>query len=338
MDANKLTCLLFNDLYPWERKVFETLIEGLSSSMKVETIWVTEAQRRFFTKKLEGNFWILSKHWRRAIHFLSAHHYRAGKLFVSVLDLNDEDKTIYRLSLQAVLAKLPKTLTLLSHSPTEYRFLKEIKRVPQERLQRLALPVMTPRKNKNKVSQKTFQVGTLCHFVQESNIPFLLGVAHFVTKIDPDIKFHILGGGPLYGHFAKMVSDLDLEKRVNIIETVSDELLSHLDSFLYTPLRDPHFVPLILAAYHQIPVISVDIDGVRDLITSEKSGVVLPNYEIKSMGQKILELKNDVNQRHLFAENLTLNLKSKFSVDVLLSDYQRVFGGDIDAKKWQAAA
>jgi hypothetical protein len=58
------------------------------------------------------------------------------------------------------------------------------------------------------------------------------------------------------------------------------------------------------------------------------------------MGKRILELKNNVHQCHLFAESLTVDLKSKFSVNMLFAEYQRVFAGDVDVdvKKWQAAA
>ena len=72
MNSNQLTCFLFNDLEPWERTTFEGLIEGLSGLMKIETIWVTESQRHYFRKQVTGNFWIISKNWRRACEFLSA--------------------------------------------------------------------------------------------------------------------------------------------------------------------------------------------------------------------------------------------------------------------------
>ncbi len=329
MILKNLTCFLFNDLDPSERSSIEPILENLSQFAQIETIWVTEAQRRFFKKRAQGDFWIVARDWRRALDFLSVKSYNSGKVFVSILYTPQEEKQLYGLSFQPFFSSLPKSTTLIVYSPLEYRFFRDIKKIPESQLKlgSLMMPKRVWQSFPNRNSGK-FQVGTFCDFSMESNINFLLCVAHFVSKQSSQIHFNILGRGPLYNHFSRMVSALDLNKAVSIIETVSESVVGSLDLFLYAPLRNYHFIPVMIAGAYQVPVISVEIPGIEDFIVPEKSGILIPSYEIKTMGIKILELYQEQSRRNELGLELNAQLCRSASLNVVTQQYQNLFFGE----------
>ncbi|MFM8315263.1 MAG: glycosyltransferase, partial [Deltaproteobacteria bacterium] len=108
--------------------------------------------------------------------------------------------------------------------------------------------------------------------------------------------------------------------------------------FLYFPLRNAHFIPVMLAAASKVPVLSVDIPGIEKFITSGKNGVVLSSYEIKSMGEKIIELMNNPFQRKTMAENLWNDLREKYSLETISEQYYRLFFKTSSISDWKEAA
>ena len=330
MQSTQLTCLLFNDLEPWERRVFEGVIEGLSSLMSVETVWVTESQRGFFKHNYRGNFWVISKQWYRALNFLTARGHREQKIFVSILDLNDEARPLSGLSILPLFNKLPKTVTLLVHNPAEYRFFNEIKKIHSAQLKWIELPFIPNTRTLEPSGNGKFVVGTLCQFKPESNVPFLLSLSHFVSMVDSQVRFRIMGRGPLYGHYSRMVSELGLENQVSIVETVSEEPVGSLDLFLYFPIRAPHFIPLLVAAANRVPVISFRIEGLEDWFGFEEKSTLVSNYEIKSIGSKILELKEDPEKRKMLALKFVANTSNKFSLENVSKKFLNLFSNDSD--------
>jgi glycosyltransferase involved in cell wall biosynthesis len=326
MNAKRLTCFLFNDLEPWERGAIEPILESLSQFAFIETVWVTESQRRYFKSKPKGDFWIIARNWVRALDFLSAKSYRSGKLFVSVLNGAPEEKRLYDLSLQAFFASLADSTTLIVYSPLEYRFFRDIKKIPESqlRLASLALPkthsVAFNHREKNKI-----EVGTFCDFSIESNINFLLGVAHYVTKRNSKVHFNILGRGPLYAHFSKMICELELSEKVSMVETASDSLINSLDIFLYAPLRNHHFLPMMLAGAYQVPVISAGMPGIENFILDGQTGFVVSSLEIQSMGEKIIELVEKPELRSQLGQALKAQVESVASIDLVLGHYREMF-------------
>lgn len=325
MVSRNLTCLLFNDLESLERSSIEPMIENLSSWLPIETVWVTEAQKRFFKGKVSGDFWVISRNWRRALEFLAYKAYRGGRVFVSVLNTQQEEKNLYRLFFQPFLTSLPKFITLIVHSPMEYHFFRDIKKVPISQLR--YAPVAVPVQGKPQLKQPSnkFEVGTFCDFSAESNINFLLAVAHFVCKQNSQIHFNILGRGSLYSHFSKMIHSLGLNEFVSLVETQSVDSVGVLDLFLYVPLRNHHFIPVMLAGVHSLPVLSVELPGVQELILPGETGLLLSSFEVRLMGEKILDLSKNEGLRGSLGRALNQHLQQSFSPKFLNEKYRETF-------------
>ncbi len=328
MTLNNLTCLLFNDLESFERSSIEPIIEKLSDSTAIETIWVTEAQRRFFRKKIKGDFWVIARDWRRALDFLSLESFRDGRVFVSVLNTKQEEKRLYGLPFRTFLKSLPKSLNFIVHSPLEFHFFQNIKKVPLTQLKIAPLAMPAHLKPRPQRSSNKFEIGTFCDFSLESNINFLIGVAHFISKQTSQVHFNILGRGPLYAHFSQMINSLQLNDVVSIVETQSESSVGVLDLFLYAPLRNHHFIPVMLAGAYAVPVIATDLPGIQDFVSNEKTGFILPSYEAQVLGGKILEFLKNPSLGSTLGLALNQYLNQNFSHHFITQKYRDIFFGD----------
>jgi glycosyltransferase involved in cell wall biosynthesis len=129
----------------------------------------------------------------------------------------------------------------------------------------------------------------------------------------------------LYGHISHMVSELELEKTVDVVETNNLVDVADMDIFLYGPLRNDHFLPLLIAGGQGIPVLANEITGIEQFVTDGHTGFVVPVNEVKPMAELIIRLSDDKSLRNAMGNALKERLSEKFSYTVLAENYEAVF-------------
>ena len=328
-NSSKLTCLLFNDLYPWERSALDPLIQRLEKDLQLETVMVTESERRYFKKERQGNFWVVARNWFDALAFLSGARYQHGKIFLSVFQESSEKRPLHSLILNFLKPALPNHCHLLVHSPLDYRFYAEIegfKKGERVTMVPLTLPDLKEIPSVKSVNE-SLTIGTYGDFTSENNINYLLGVAHYITQVNSKIQFRVLGRGPLYTHYLKMIQDMGLSGRVSVAETVDPKDIALLDVLLYLPFKNHHFIPVLLAASQRIAVLSVEVLGIEQYLQDGHSGFVVPLNEIKPMGELVLRLSQDPHIRLEMGKKLLDQLKTRFDLESVIPSYVSLFLG-----------
>lgn len=335
---NTLRCFIDSDVLPWERQSFETILNSLAGSISVETLEMDESFRGRLKKEKSGTVWIIAKDWRNTIKFLGVKNQSDLKVFVSVLELSSPRENIYRVLLNKFIGSIPESVTLLVHSPLNYRFFTELEGLPKEKVR--FLPLVLPKLDLSKKEKRaSFSVGVFGAFISDSHLNYVMSVAHYLAHKNAQIRFQILGKGPLYNHIFQMIQDLSLSKSVSVVETVDAELISELDALVYCPLRNDHFLPVYYAGLCSIPVIASEIPGVTDFIKDAHSGFVLPVNETKSAGELILRMHSDGALASALGQKLKETLLKNYSVSHLSSDYVGLFSpGEVRSKTAERAA
>ena len=98
---------------------------------------------------------------------------------------------------------------------------------------------------------------------------------------------------------------------------------------LYVPLRNEHFIPVLLAGQAGIPVIASEIPGIEELVTDSKEGFIVPVNETRPMAELLLRLSGDALLRKNMGANLRKRLGENLSPEKLNSDYERLFFGAV---------
>ncbi len=325
MSQPAITVLRFPDLPQWEARSLEPTFEALRRSVDITQEEVTPRMKRLLRRAGRDEiYWVLARDWRSALRFLAPNG--KARVFVSVFDIAQHRKPIATLFLRAFIRRLPANTHLFAYSAINYRFLREIEGLSETQVSLSTLPLPhvlpTPKHGGTEVV-----VGTLCSFVPESNLHYLLNVAHYVAQKRQDIKFRLLGSGRLQGHLVQAVRELDLTRTVEIVPTTNGEDLRQLDVFLFTPTRNDHFGPLLQAAGAEIPVLASEVPGIENFIVDAADGFVLPMNDTKPMAELVLRLADSSDLRRAFGSKLRQSLSARYSPETVgLECGQRLFG------------
>jgi glycosyltransferase involved in cell wall biosynthesis len=319
---HELTCLFFPDLYPWEREAIEPVANALAGHYRVNLLDVSENAEIQTTAPV---VWVIAKDWKAAIRKLRL----AGKnqrVVASVFGLQIEKRAIAALLWARLTQRAERNFSLLTHSPLNFRFYCELEGMESSRVSYLPLPFYSKKESEAPAAKsEEINVGTFGAFLPETNLNYFLNVAHYVLKRKPEVKFRMLGAGPLYDHIFDSAKELGLSESVIVTETLAAEDLDGIDIQIYAPVRNDHFVPLYLGASRGLPILSSDVPGISSFIQDGKNGFVVATNETKPMGELVLRLAENAALRKFVGEELKRSLTENFAATTMLKEYERLF-------------
>lgn len=155
----------------------------------------------------------------------------------------------------------------------------------------------------------------------ESGILVILEAARLLLE-ERQIKFRVIGTGPLLSEARAMIQDLKLLNVELIDERLSEELLRKsmceaslaLGQFADNPRVSrtiPHkaFEALALG----IPYLSGDARAIREIIIDSETGFFVPLKNPEALAQKVRELSNDPARLFHVAENAKRDFNRRFA-------------------------
>jgi L-malate glycosyltransferase len=119
-----------------------------------------------------------------------------------------------------------------------------------------------------------------------------------ILATNSDVQLIIIGDGPMEEELKQMVQKMNIQEHVTFTgyqENIHG-YLSISDIMLLTSYSESFPLVILEAARAQIPVISTDVGGVKDLISERKLGWVIPQRDNYALGEAIKEayhLKNE---------------------------------------------
>lgn len=324
---DELLILRFPDLLAWEWDLFAPVVSALATLGPTRLVDVgPEAREALRAVRRGAPAWALARDWRRALRYLSPQ--ARARLYLSVLELGSPKRHLSTLFVKRFSAGLPQGVKLLTYSPLNFRFFREMEGMGDDRVEPVALglPAVAPRAEVSAPGSR-LTVGTFAPFLPESNLHFVLNVAHYVCHRHPTAHFRLAGRGPLKGHLQSIVRDLKLDGRVSIVDSQSAHELSAMDVFLYAPLRNDHFGPLLHAAAMGVACLTTEVPGVEEFVTDGADGFVLPVNETKPMGELALRLLEAPALRQSLGARLGAAIGAKYPLERLARRYAGLFFG-----------
>lgn len=143
-----------------------------------------------------------------------------------------------------------------------------------------------------------------------------LDVAKNILQEYPDAIFLIVGYGPLEEKIRQYSIDLGIEKNVFLLGFQSDlnPLYAFCDIVLLTSSYDGFPNVLMETMAVGKPVVTFDVGGVRELILSERTGVIVPPNDVQTMTRKTLELLKSAEMRENLGREARLSMIENFSI------------------------
>jgi peptidoglycan/xylan/chitin deacetylase (PgdA/CDA1 family) len=128
-----------------------------------------------------------------------------------------------------------------------------------------------------------------------------------LAKLPPDVKFQlrIIGGGPMENCWQRMATDLGIAEHLEWLGWLShkESLRQYewADVFAFTSLRDNSGTVVIEALANGLPVVCLDHQGPRDIVTDRcglKVPVVWPRQVAEDLSLAVTRLARDQALRH----------------------------------------
>ena len=148
------------------------------------------------------------------------------------------------------------------------------------------------------------------------------------SKEFKDWKLHIVGDGELKEKIENKIRDLNLTNSIILKPFTKDVESEYLSASIYA--MTSHFegfgMVLIEAQSYALPTISFDIaTGPRDIIEDKKSGYLIEDNNLNEYANKLKTLMSDENLRAKMGAKSKEIVKSKFSKEVVMKQWENLF-------------
>lgn len=137
-------------------------------------------------------------------------------------------------------------------------------------------------------------IGKIARLFHLKGHEYLVAAAEQVVRTNPACKFLLVGDGILRESLEKKIRELNLGQHFVFTGLVSPEqipfYLSAMDMLAHTSLREGLARTLPQALIAGLPVISYDVDGAREVVLTDKTGILLPAKSVSLLADAIVKL------------------------------------------------
>ena len=192
--------------------------------------------------------------------------------------------------------------------------------------------------SKVKVIPNALEIKEVENVQRDENLVVFAGRLHRIKGVDilirafklvhekvPSLKLKIVGPGEEVKMLSSLVTELNLSEVISFEGPTGKEgVLKYFKSanFVVVPSRSEAFGYVVIEAMSLgTPVIGSDVDGILEIITHEKNGLLFKEGNAKDLSEKILDMKNlllDSDEMRINAYEL---VNEKYNVNKIAKDF-----------------
>ena len=172
-----------------------------------------------------------------------------------------------------------------------------------------------------------FHIGTVGRMVPVKNYDLFLEIAARIKKKRSDVKFSILGDGPLKEQLCWKRNDLDLMGCMNFVEPVTDPFpfYQSLDIYLNTSRHEGIPLSILEAMACGLPVIAPNVGGIPEIFDDPAEGILVDKFDPEEFTDQCLTLINDADLRLNIGKRARQNVQSSFSAEFMADSYRQLY-------------
>jgi glycosyltransferase involved in cell wall biosynthesis len=148
-------------------------------------------------------------------------------------------------------------------------------------------------------------VGTVTRLSPQKGPLDFVRAAHLIAQTLPEVRFIMVGDGPLRPQVEELIRELGLEGRLVLTGLRRDvpDLLAAFDLFVLSSLWEglPRVVTQAMAS--GLPVVATAIDGSAEAIEEGVNGLLTPPGEPQAIAAAVLQLLRDPAQRRQMGQS-----------------------------------
>ena len=172
-----------------------------------------------------------------------------------------------------------------------------------------------------------FVVGTVGRLHEQKGHTYLLQAAAVIRREHPEVRVRIVGDGPLRPSLEAESRALGVNDIVEFAGARSDVAaqLRRFDLFVLPSLWEGLPYVLLEAMAAGIPIVSTDASGVREVITDDTEGIIVPPRSAAALAEAVTALMaNEARRASLGAKGAQV-VRQRFSVDAMVDQTVAVY-------------
>jgi glycosyltransferase involved in cell wall biosynthesis len=170
-------------------------------------------------------------------------------------------------------------------------------------------------------------VGSVGRLSKEKNFSMLLNAIPLVIGHKPEVRFLMIGEGPLGDELRSQANRLGLTSAVIFAGARSDvdALYPMMDLFVLPSLGEGLPLVILEAMASGIPVLATDVGGTRELVRPGQTGWLVPSGDSAALAEGILAALDNPHQRANLARTARDDIAARFSVERIAAEYAALY-------------
>lgn len=161
---------------------------------------------------------------------------------------------------------------------------------------------LPPQKLRTELSldEKALLIGCIAVLRKEKGVQELIQALAPILRVQSHIHLIIIGGGVLQEQLAHFAKQLDVSSQVHLLGMRQDvpELIGDLDIFASATYLEASGTALAEAAAAKLPVIATQVGGVPEMMSPNKSGMLVPLHDVVSLRKALQRLIDNPELRY----------------------------------------
>jgi glycosyltransferase involved in cell wall biosynthesis len=177
------------------------------------------------------------------------------------------------------------------------------------------------------LGEKTRVIGTIGSLVIEKGHIYLLEAARQILDVVKDLKFLIVGDGPLRKALEEKSEELGIKKDVIFMGQRKDvpELLTVMDIFVLPSIKEGLPVALLEAMAAKRPIVATRVGAIPRVIESKDIGILVEPKDISGLREALAGLIDDPEKMNLLARGGFDRVSMDFSSDGMCKHYLKLY-------------
>ncbi|HVP58508.1 MAG TPA: glycosyltransferase [bacterium] len=172
-----------------------------------------------------------------------------------------------------------------------------------------------------------FVVGTVGRMVVAKSYDLLVRVAREVCRRRADMRFLLVGDGPLREELTRLRDSLGIADKVSFLGTRTDipEFLAAIDLYVLTSQREGLPISLLEAMLAAKPIIATAVGGIPEAVNEGAEGLLVEPGNEAALTEAILALADDPIKRRAMGERARAKARGQYSPEAVLGAIEAIY-------------
>ena len=227
---------------------------------------------------------------------------------------------------------------VVANSPSAVRILRE-ERVTRPQVVMIPNGIDLAAHSCPRTAGPVRRIVTVANLRREKNHETLIAAAALLARTCPDLRYQVIGDGPRRAELEALARARGVAGLIDFLGHRDDvpALLAGADLFVLPSRSEAFPNGAIEAMAAGLPVVTSDVGGLRDLIESGRTGVLVPTADPEALAAAIGSLVARPQEAAALGAAARHEIESRYSFDRMLRDFDALYQSALRASHgWRA--